>query len=103
MVPPEQALSKTGSIAYISSGGWFIVMDRRSTRIGLIFILTALSVGVLPVIPVGEVLAPEHSGVATIGNSAPSSSQNPLLDNSSALSPVADATTIEKLRHLFSH
>ena len=76
-------------------------MDRRRTRIGLIFALTALAVGVLPVIPVGEVLAPEHSGVAAKGNS--SSRHDPILANSSALSPVADATTIEKLRHLFSH
>lgn len=68
-------------------------MERRSTRIGLIVFLTALAVGVLPVIPVGEVLAPEHSGAALLATQT----------QAAPASPVADATTIEKLRHLFSH
>lgn len=70
-------------------------MDRRNTRIILILILTALTVGVLPVIPVGEVLAPEHS-TAVLSASAQGSL-------ASTVSPLADATTLEKLRHLFSH
>lgn len=96
-------LSKTPGIEYITLGGRIIVMDRRSTRIGLILFLTALAVGVLPVIPVGEVLAPEHSGAATSKISSNLDPQESSQIMPEALSPVADATTIEKLRHLFSH
>jgi hypothetical protein len=70
-------------------------MDRRNTRIVLILILAALTVGVLPVIPVGEVLAPEHSNAVL--TASPQNSIAP------TVSPLADATTLEKLRHLFSH
>lgn len=84
---------------YISARGLRIVMDRRIARIALITFLTALAVGVLPVIPVGEVLAPENSLTGPQGQSGTLlSSESP-----AAISPVADATTIEKLRHLFSH
>lgn len=89
-------LSKTGTIQYIGLEGRRTVMDRRSKRIGFITFLTALAVGVLPVIPVGEVLAPEHSGMTALAN-------QPDLSAQATASPVADATTIEKLRHLFSH
>ena len=89
-------LSKTEAIQYIGFGGRRTVMDRRSNRIGFIIFLTALAVGVLPVIPVGEVLAPEHSGMTPLTNQAGLSAHT-------TASPVADATTIEKLRHLFSH
>jgi hypothetical protein len=70
-------------------------MDRRNVRIVFILMLAALTVGVLPVIPVGEVLAPEHS-TATVA-----ASLQPL--PAAAVSPLADASTLEKLRHLFSH
>lgn len=70
-------------------------MDRRNTRIVLILTLAALTVGVLPVIPVGEVLAPEHSTAVLTA----SAQESPV----PAASPLADATTLEKLRHLFSH
>lgn len=70
-------------------------MDRRNTRIVLILVLAALTVGVLPVIPVGEVLAPERSAAAV--------SDNANFTPAAAISPLADASTLEKLRHLFSH
>ncbi len=71
-------------------------MDRRRLRIVFILILTALTVGVLPVIPVGEVLAPEHSGPQL------ASSTTSTVPSAIAVSPVAYASTLEKLRHLFS-
>lgn len=70
-------------------------MDRRNVRIVFILMLAALTVGVLPVIPVGEVLAPEHSTASLVL----SSQALPAV----TVSPLADATTLEKLRHLFSH
>lgn len=70
-------------------------MDRRNARIVFILMLAALTVGVLPVIPVGEVLAPERS-TATLALSTQTLT-------SEAVSPLADASTLEKLRHLFSH
>ncbi len=69
-------------------------MERRTARIGLILITTALIVGILPVIPVGEVLAPERSALTSL-NQASSGPK-------SSISPLAGASTIEKLRHLFS-
>lgn len=69
-------------------------MERRTARIGLILITTALIVGVLPVIPVGEVLAPEHSALTSLSH--------PASGPSGGISPLAGASTIEKLRHLFS-
>ena len=96
------SLSKTDAISYIESGGSRIVMDRRSTRIGLIIFLTALAVGVLPVIPVGEVLAPERSGVSSATSLREESPPSASLVAPHPVSPVADASTIEKLRHLFS-
>jgi len=70
-------------------------MDRRNARIVFILMLAALTVGVLPVIPVGEVLAPEHS-TTTLASSTQTLPTE-------AVSPLADASTLEKLRHLFSH
>lgn len=68
-------------------------MDRRTPRIRLILLFTALAIGLLPVIPVGEVLAPGPSVALTA----------PAAVSETAISPVADATVIQKLRHLFSH
>jgi hypothetical protein len=87
---------------YIGVGGRRIVMDRRSTRIGFIIFLTALAVGVLPVIPVGEVLAPGLSDASTLRSPAATTTIVSTRQDQPVLSPVADATTIEKLRLLFS-
>ncbi len=72
-------------------------MERRNARIGLIIFVTALIVGVVPVIPVGEVLAPERSAPST-----QTASLEAGIVPMTGVSPLADATTLEKLRHLFS-
>ena len=76
-------------------------MERRLVRIVLIIISAALAVGVLPVIPVGEVLAPDHSGLALSSRSAGDAASTPGSVAPLGVSPVADASTLEKLRHLF--
>jgi hypothetical protein len=60
----------------------------------MVVLVTALIIGVLPVIPVGEVLAPERSVTADL-----LSDPGPV---TRSVSPLADATTLQKLRHLFS-
>lgn len=70
-------------------------MERRLKRILIISICTSLFVGVLPVVPIGEVFAPEHSSQSQASEGAGAVT-------GVRVSPVADATTLEKLRHLFS-
>lgn len=70
-------------------------MERRLNRILVITICTSLFVGVLPVVPIGEAFAPEHASQSLASESGRSVT-------GVRVSPVADATTLEKLRHLFT-
>ena len=88
-------------------------MERRANRLIRIILFAALGVGVLPVIPVGEVLAPAppdqmnwvpQDGSGAIDPMIPthSHSKTGLLEDSPLDSPTANASTLDKLRLLFS-